>query len=98
MDHLMVKHIPGTFVSKIPTETVFDELLNDFPTEWKYQWQNPTKPVCNICGTSIEKLDKLVRILRPSRTEVDMLVSSWECGKCSRLDDTWPVITAKIRR
>lgn len=94
----MVKHVPGTFVSGIVRETILDEVLNNFPRSWKYQWQNPIKPHCNICRTSIKELDKLIRILRPSRKDVNRLVASWECEKCSKLDNTWPVIHAKIRR
>jgi hypothetical protein len=94
----LVKYIPGNIVIKQEESTVLDEVLNNFPMFWNYSWQNPTKPFCNICKTSIEKLVKLIRVLRPDPMMDCFLEASWECEKCSRLDDTWPVITAKIRR
>ncbi len=77
--------------------TMLDDVLFSFPQVWSWMWQNPTRACCNICGAPVEELDTLTRVLRPSEFDSGMLEASWECYRCSTMNDTWPVIVAKLR-
>ena len=93
----VVKQMPVTIMGRRVEATGLDEVINSFPVSWEEQWQNPMKPCCNVCKTPTEELTHLTRVIRPSELDVDMLEASWECEECAVMDDTWPVITARLR-